>query len=113
MTGPASHHWVDAFLEMMAVERAAAKNTLTAYARDLADAQGFLAARRLDVATASAEDVGLFRRARRTGRLPGDGGPAAGGDPAVLQVRARGGLASRRPVTPGRGAEEGPAYPRC
>ena len=27
--------WAEAFLEMMAVERAAAKNTLTAYSRDL------------------------------------------------------------------------------
>ena len=38
--------WAEAFLEMMAVERAAAKNTLTAYTRDLADAAGFLAAPR-------------------------------------------------------------------
>jgi len=34
--------WVEAFLEMMAVERAAAKNTLTAYRRDLGDAAAFL-----------------------------------------------------------------------
>ena len=32
--------WVEAFLEMMAAERAAAANTLTAYAKDLADAAG-------------------------------------------------------------------------
>jgi len=37
--------WAEAFLEMMAVERAAARNTLTAYARDLADAEAFLRAR--------------------------------------------------------------------
>ena len=30
--------WAEAFLEMMAVERAAARNTLTAYGRDLRDA---------------------------------------------------------------------------
>ncbi len=29
--------WVEAFLEMMSVERAAARNTLHAYGRDLAD----------------------------------------------------------------------------
>jgi integrase/recombinase XerD len=52
--------WAEAFLEMMAVERAAAKNTLTAYARDLADAQGFLAARARDLADASAEDVEAY-----------------------------------------------------
>ena len=35
----------DAFLEMMAAERAAAANTLKAYGRDLEDAQGRLAPR--------------------------------------------------------------------
>src|SRR5580698_4035899 len=52
--------WIEAFLEMMAVERAAARNTLSAYGRDLADAQGFLARRGLDLATASAEDVEAY-----------------------------------------------------
>ncbi len=39
---PAGHGWAEAFLEMMSVERAAARNTLIAYARDLADAEAFL-----------------------------------------------------------------------
>ena len=52
--------WTEAFLEMMAVERAAAKNTLTAYARDLADATGFLSARGLDLASAAAEDIEAY-----------------------------------------------------
>jgi integrase/recombinase XerD len=52
--------WAEAFLEMMAVERAAAKNTLTAYARDLADASGFLATRGRDLADAAAEDVEAY-----------------------------------------------------
>jgi len=52
--------WAEAFLEMMSVERAAAKNTLTAYARDLADAQAFLAGRGRDLADASAEDVEAY-----------------------------------------------------
>ena len=39
---PAQHGWTEAFLEMMSVERAAARNTLIAYARDLADAEAFL-----------------------------------------------------------------------
>jgi integrase/recombinase XerD len=34
--------WASAFLEMMAVERSAARNTLTAYAKDLEDASAFL-----------------------------------------------------------------------
>ena len=49
--------WIEAFLEMMAVERAAARNTLTAYAKDLEDAQGFLAGQGRDLTDASAEDV--------------------------------------------------------
>jgi integrase/recombinase XerD len=52
--------WAEAFLEMMSVERAAAKNTLTAYGRDLADAAGFLAGRGRDLADASAEDVEAY-----------------------------------------------------
>jgi len=52
--------WAEAFLEMMSVERAAAKNTLTAYTRDLADAAGFLAGRGRDLSDASAEDVEAY-----------------------------------------------------
>jgi integrase/recombinase XerD len=52
--------WAEAFLEMMAVERAAAKNTLTAYTRDLADAAGFLAGRGRDLADATAEEVEAY-----------------------------------------------------
>ena len=55
--------WAEAFLEMMAVERAAAKNTLTAYSKDLSDAQGFLAARKRDLAGASAEDIEAYFQA--------------------------------------------------
>jgi integrase/recombinase XerD len=59
MSGKGSS-WAEAFLEMMSVERAAAKNTLTAYARDLTDAAGFLAGRGRDLADASAEDVEAY-----------------------------------------------------
>jgi len=52
--------WVEAFLEMMASERAAAANTLTAYARDLADVRGFLARRGRDLASATAEDLEAY-----------------------------------------------------
>ena len=55
-----SAQWSEAFLEMMAVERAAARNTLTAYARDLIDADGFLAARGGGLAEASAVDVEAY-----------------------------------------------------
>lgn len=49
--------WVEAFLEMMSVERAAARNTLIAYGKDLAEAQGFLASKGNDLAKAGAEDI--------------------------------------------------------
>ena len=52
--------WVDAFLEMMAVERASARNTLIAYGKDLADAGGFLAGRGRDLSTASPEEVEAY-----------------------------------------------------
>ncbi len=55
-----SEGWVDAFLEMMAVERAAARNTLTAYGKDLADASAFLAVKGRDLSTASAEDLEAY-----------------------------------------------------
>ena len=52
--------WIEAFLEMMAVERAAARNTLTAYAKDLADAQAYLAGLGRDLADARAEDIEAY-----------------------------------------------------
>jgi integrase/recombinase XerD len=52
--------WAEAFLEMMSVERAAAKNTLVAYTRDLTAASGFLAGRGRDLADASARDVEAY-----------------------------------------------------
>ncbi len=52
--------WIDAFLEMMAVERSAARNTLTAYGKDLADARAFLAGRGGDLDRASAEDIEAY-----------------------------------------------------
>ncbi len=52
--------WVEAFLEMMAAERAAAANTLTAYARDLADLRGFLARRMTDLPGAVAEQLEAY-----------------------------------------------------
>jgi integrase/recombinase XerD len=51
-------HRIEAFLEMMAVERAAAKNTLTAYGKDLADADAFL--RPKDLMSAEAQDVEAY-----------------------------------------------------
>ena len=49
--------WPEAFLEMMAAERGAARNTLTAYGKDLEDASGFLARRGRGFADAAAEDI--------------------------------------------------------
>ena len=55
-----SEGWTEAFLEMMAVERAAARNTLTAYGKDLVDAAAFLKRRGKDLASASVEDVEAY-----------------------------------------------------
>jgi len=56
----AAEGWVEAFLEMMAVERAAARNTLTAYAKDLADASAFLARCGRDLTDAGLEDIEAY-----------------------------------------------------
>src|SRR3954470_15724026 len=52
--------WTSAFLEMMAVERSAAKNTLTAYAKDLEDASAFLAGKGRGLDDAPAEDIEAY-----------------------------------------------------
>jgi integrase/recombinase XerD len=53
---------IEAFLEMMAVERNASVHTLTAYGRDLADAEAFLRKRRLDLNRAGPEQVEAYFR---------------------------------------------------
>ncbi|WP_417721735.1 site-specific tyrosine recombinase XerD [Salipiger sp.] len=50
-------YWISSFLEAQAAERGAADNTRDAYARDLNDFTGWLAARNLDLATAQRADV--------------------------------------------------------
>jgi integrase/recombinase XerD len=59
-TSPQSAAWIEAFLEMMAAERAAAANTLKAYGKDLADAEARLTARGAGLARATAEDVEAY-----------------------------------------------------
>lgn len=49
--------WIDAFLEAQAAEQGAARNTLEAYARDLADFTGWLERARLDPASAQRADI--------------------------------------------------------
>ncbi|ONM48766.1 site-specific tyrosine recombinase XerD [Nocardia donostiensis] len=62
---------VDAFLDHLAVERGAARNTLTAYRRDLGRYRDFLAARGIaDLDAVGESDVAEFTVALRTG---GDG----------------------------------------
>ena len=73
MTNAHASGWAEAFLEMMAVERAAAKNTLNAYRRDLADAAGFLSSRGgLDCASAEAVES-YFAELGRRGLSPATG----------------------------------------
>jgi integrase/recombinase XerD len=52
--------WAEVFLEMMAVERGAARHTLDAYRRDLADYGGFLQGRGLSVETADGAAVRAY-----------------------------------------------------
>ena len=50
----------EAFLEMLAAERGAARNTLAAYAADLADCAGFLAARGTSLSAADAPSLRAY-----------------------------------------------------
>jgi integrase/recombinase XerD len=59
MTGGRERH-IEAFLEMLAAERGAARNTLLAYDRDLSDFATFAAARGEPVARASAATARAF-----------------------------------------------------
>jgi integrase/recombinase XerD len=52
--------WIETFLEMMAVERGAARHTLDAYGRDLADYDRFLRARGVGVETADGAAVRAY-----------------------------------------------------
>lgn len=51
---------VDAFLEMLAAERGAARNTLDAYRRDLHDAAAFLNGRDVKLGAAEADDLRAY-----------------------------------------------------
>ncbi len=51
---------IEAFLEMMAAERAASRHTLTAYGRDLADAGAFLHGRGVDLTNAAPADMEAY-----------------------------------------------------
>ena len=51
---------IDAFLEMMAAERGAARHTLDAYRRDLADLKRFLGRRGQELGVATGEDIRAY-----------------------------------------------------
>ncbi|MEM1201092.1 MAG: site-specific integrase, partial [Pseudomonadota bacterium] len=54
---PETGYHIETFLEMLSVERGAARNTLEAYARDLSDYAGFLSAHRRPVPDATADNI--------------------------------------------------------
>jgi integrase/recombinase XerD len=56
------HDLIEAFLDMLAAERGAARNTLEAYRRDLADFAGFLGGKRIGLATARSEHLTAYLR---------------------------------------------------
>lgn len=55
-----SGHLIGAFLEMMSAERGAARNTIEAYRRDLADYAGYLAGRGASLLTADRDAVNAW-----------------------------------------------------
>jgi len=80
---------VEAFLEMMAVERGASANTLDAYRRDLDDLDSFLSRRNTDAAKAAAADLAAYMRALDWRPAPRRGGcHACGSSTASSMPRA-------------------------
>ena len=66
-----SGNWIDAFLEAQRAERGAAANTISAYARDLADFSAHLAGRNLEVDAAGEGDIEAYLAALEAiGRAP-------------------------------------------
>jgi len=59
---PSDARLIELFLDMLAAERGAAKNTLQAYAADLADFSAYLAANGRSIARARSEDVRAYGR---------------------------------------------------
>ncbi|NNF77460.1 MAG: site-specific integrase, partial [Rhizobiales bacterium] len=51
---------IESFLEMLSVERGAARNTLEAYARDLGDYAGFLKQHNLTVPGATSDNIRAY-----------------------------------------------------
>src|SRR5271170_7459440 len=60
---------LEAFLEMLAAERGAARLTLAAYRNDLVDLTGFLAARGIDLESVDAGTLRAYLAAAATRRL--------------------------------------------
>lgn len=56
----AGGHLVDAFLEMMSAERGAAKNTIAAYRRDLADYAGYVTGKQHNLLTTDRDTVNAY-----------------------------------------------------
>jgi len=62
MGHPLMHHQIEAFLEMITVERCAARNTIDAYRRDLLDFSEFASAQGIDFETISNDCVEAYAR---------------------------------------------------
>ena len=60
---------IQSFLDAMAAERGASRNTIDAYRRDLDDYAAFLAKRRRDPLAASGPDISAFLAARSAAGL--------------------------------------------
>ncbi|MCR6672137.1 site-specific tyrosine recombinase XerD [Devosia ginsengisoli] len=75
-------HLIGAFLEMMSAERGAAKNTIAAYRRDLADYAGYVAGRQQTLLTVDRDTVNAF-----LDRLKHDGLSAASSARRLSAIR--------------------------
>ena len=66
MTRATAGNWIGRYLEAIAAERGAARNTLAAYARDLNDFAGFCESRNKALDTASRREIEEFIKEMET-----------------------------------------------
>ena len=115
-TAPTRHtdeRLVALYLDMLAAERGAGKNTLAAYGRDLEDFSAYLRSAGRSVAKANTDDLRAYLgELSRRGLRVDDGGATALRDPAALPVSLRGRPTQRRSRRRARRSKRARALPK-
>ena len=90
--------WIELFLDMIAAERGGAKNTLAAYARDLADFSAELSKAGGTIAGASTDDLRGYLGSLARRRFAASSVARSGSSPGAARRRRRRGAGLARPT---------------